>query len=65
MGVYEDMQWHVQTKTSSNHFQFRVEKHMEKFVYHPVRFIAGLWKQETNNTIFALVVDYFCVKYTS
>ena len=38
---------------------------MEKFVYHPVRFIAGLWKQETNNTIFALVVDYFCVKYTS
>ena len=38
---------------------------MERFGYHPVCFTYGLWKYETNNTIFTLVVDNFCVKYTS
>ena len=38
---------------------------MENFGYHPVRFTAGLWNHETNNTILALLVDSFCVNYTS
>ena len=38
---------------------------MEKFGYHPAYFTAGLWRHKTNNTIIELVVDYFCVRYTS
>ena len=42
-----------------------LQKYTETFSYHPVRFTAGIWKQETNNTIFALVVDNFGIKCTS
>ena len=38
---------------------------MEKFVYRPVRFTAGLWKRDTNDTIFTLVFDDFCAKHMS
>ena len=38
---------------------------MEKFGYNPVRFKASLWKHETNDTIFALVVENFCANYIS
>ena len=65
LGIYEYMQGCVRIKSSRNYSQLRVEKHMEKFDYHPVPFTAGLWKHKTNNAIFALVVDNFCVKYTS
>ena len=41
------------------------KKNMEKFEYNPVCFTAGLWKHETSDTIFALVVKFFFVKYTS
>ena len=65
MGEYENIQGHELIKTSRNHRQFRVEKHMDKSGYNPVCFTGGLWKHETNNTIFALVVNNFCIKYTS
>ena len=42
-----------------------LKKHMENVGSHPVHFTAGIWKHETNDTIFELVVDDFCVKYTS
>ena len=41
-----------------------LKKHMEKNCYRPVYFIEGMWKHDTNNTIFTLLVDNFCVKYT-
>ena len=36
-----------------------LQKHMEKFGYHLFRFTVGVWKRDTNNTIFTLVVDAF------
>ena len=42
-----------------------LQKNMEKFGHCPVRFTAGIWKHETNETIFTLVVNNFCIKYTS
>ena len=38
---------------------------MEMFGYHPVRFTAGLRKNDTNNIILTLVVENFCIKYMS
>ena len=38
---------------------------MEKFGYNYVRFTSSIWEHKTNDTIFALVIDIFCVKYTS
>ena len=40
-------------------------KHLEKFGYHPVRHTPGLWKHNTQATIFTLVVDDFVIKYAS
>ena len=37
---------------------------MEKFGYCPVSFTEGLRKNDTNYTIFTLLVNNFCVKYT-
>ena len=37
---------------------------METFGYFPVSFTEGLWKHDTNDTIFTLVVDDFFIKYT-
>ena len=35
------------------------------FGYHPASHTPGLWKHETRDTIFNLVVDDFSIKYTS
>ena len=40
-------------------------KHMAPFVYHPVQLTTGLWVHDNINTIFSLVVDDFCVQYSS
>ena len=40
-------------------------KYLEKFGYHPVRHTPGLWKHNTQATIFSLVVDNFSIKYAS
>ena len=37
---------------------------MEKYGYAPVRNIPTLWKNETREIIFTLVVDYFSIKLT-
>ena len=40
-------------------------KHLDKFGYHPVQHTPGLWKHNTQATIFTLVVDDFAIKYAS
>ena len=40
-------------------------KHMAPFGYHPVQHTPGLWFHDNIHTIFSLVVDYFCVQYSS
>ena len=38
-------------------------KHLAPHGYHPVRYTLGLWKHDTGDTIFTLVVDNFAIKY--
>ena len=38
---------------------------MENYSYHPVHFTSDLQKHGTKNTIFALVIEKVCFKYTS
>ena len=40
-------------------------KHMDPFGYYPVQHTPGLWVHDNRNTIFSLVVDIFCVQYSS
>ena len=40
-------------------------KNMAPFGYHPVQHTHGLWVHDNRNTIFSLVVDNFCVQYSS
>ena len=40
-------------------------KLMAPFVYHPVQHTPGLWVHDTRHIIFSLVVDNFCVQYSS
>ena len=39
--------------------------HLAPFRYHPARHTPGLWKHETRNTTFTLLVDDFAIKYSS
>ena len=39
--------------------------HLTPFGYHPDCHTPGLWKNETRDTIFTLVVENFAIKYTS
>ena len=38
--------------------------HLEKYVYATVQNKPTLWKHETRDIIFTLVVDYFGIKFT-
>ena len=40
-------------------------KHMAPYGYKPAQHTPGLWSHDTRNTIFSLVVDDFCVQYSS
>ena len=40
-------------------------KHMVPLGYHPVKHTPGLWVHNSRKTLFSLVVDYFCVQYSS
>ena len=40
-------------------------KHMDPFGYHPVQHTPGLWVHDKINIIFSLMVDEFCVRYSS
>ena len=40
-------------------------KHLAPHGYHPVRYTPGLWKHDTHDTMFTLVVDDFAIKYTT
>ena len=40
-------------------------KHMAAFGYHPVQYTPGLWVHDNRSTIFSLVVDDFCIQYSS
>ena len=40
-------------------------KHMAPFGYHPVKHTPGIWLHDNRNSIFFLVVDDFCVQYSS
>ena len=40
-------------------------KHLDNFGYHPVQHTPGLWKHNTREKIFTLVVDDFAIKYAS
>ena len=40
-------------------------KHMAPFGYHPVKHTPGLWVHNSRKTLFSLVVDDFCVQYSS
>jgi len=42
-----------------------LKKHLAPHGYHPVPHTPGLWKHETKNILFALVVDDFAIKYTN
>ena len=39
--------------------------HLAPLGYHPKSHNPGLWKHETRDTVFTLVVDDFAIKYTS
>ena len=39
--------------------------HLAIYGYHPASRTPGLWKHETRDTIYTLVVDNFSIKYTS
>ena len=41
-----------------------VVKHLAPHGYQPVRYTPGLWKHDTCDTMFTLVVDNFSIKYT-
>ena len=41
-----------------------LQKHLAPYGYHPVPHTPGLWKHETRDIIFTLVVDDFAIKYT-
>ena len=45
-----------------DHTQLKIN--IEPFGYRPFRYTTGLWKHETRNTKFCLVVDDFVIKYT-
>ena len=38
---------------------------MAPFGYHPVKHTPGLWVNSSRKTLFSLVVDDFCVQYSS
>ena len=38
---------------------------MAPFGYHPVQHTAGIWVHESRKALFSLVVDCFCVQYSS
>ena len=38
---------------------------MVPYGYTPVKFTLGLWKNNSNNVIFALIVNNFGIKYIS
>ena len=40
-------------------------KHVAPFRYHPVKHTPGLWAHNSRKTIFSLVVDDFCIQYSS
>ena len=40
-------------------------KHMAQFGYHPVQHTTCMWVRDKLNTTFSLVVDDFCVQYSS
>ena len=40
-------------------------KNVAPFGYHPVQHAPGLWVHDNQETIFSLVVDDFCVQYSS
>ena len=40
-------------------------KHMAPFGYHPVKHTPGLWVNNSRKTLTSLVVDDFCVQYSS
>ena len=42
----------------------KLVKPMDPFGYNPVQHTPSLWIHDTRNTIFSLVVDNFCVKYS-
>ena len=39
-------------------------KHMAPFGYHSVQHTPVMWVHDNRNTIFSLVVDGFCVRYS-
>eukprot|EP00957_Ditylum_brightwellii_P113512 8654929-Ditylum_brightwellii.AAC.1 len=39
-------------------------QHLAKHGYHPVQHTPGLWRHETRNITFCLIVDDFGIKYT-
>ena len=40
-------------------------KHMAPFEYYSVKHTPGLWVNNSRETLFILVVDDFCVQYSS
>ena len=42
-----------------------LKSHLAKYGYNPVKFTPGLWKHQSNNVSFALVVDDFGVKHNN
>ena len=41
----------------------QLKQHLAPYGYAPTKFTPGLWKHQTNNNVFALVVDDFALKY--
>ena len=41
-----------------------LEKYFKPCGYVPVRYTLGLWRHAHNDTLFALVIDDFAIKYT-
>ena len=42
----------------------KLTKHLVKHGYHPTKYTPGLWKYESKQVMFTLIVDVFFVKYT-
>ena len=40
-------------------------KNLAQFGYHPFQFMPGLWRHDTQDTLFTLVVDDFAMQYKS
>ena len=43
----------------------QLQQHLAPYGYTPIRYTPGLWKHNSNQVIFGLIINNFIVKYTN